>query len=240
MNVQVEDVTACPVCAGAFNGAKVTGNHLTYNGQTAYYHQCGTCGAWALSPRMTDAFTVAYYSGKYREYAPIGEKTWEIGRRRAELQIEQCARFFDGKYVLEVGCSVGHLLHRLTNLGYWVTGVDPDPNSAAAFHNIGHVPPLPYDVITMSHTLEHFNHPRAVLEYILANFTHPGTKIMIDVPNMGTCFEAGIFQVHHPVAFDLPALRWLMESLGCKVIFDCLHGDGEPEVNNLLTVSEVG
>ncbi len=242
--MEVEYLIACPICEGAFNGEAAYGNNMiatTENGEGVkmIYRRCGKCGVWALSPRMTDEYTKEYYGGQYRQERPIGISTCYTAKMRAMTQMKLVGHLMTGGAVLEIGCSNGYLLQEFYNRGFVGVGIDPDPDSAAVYRDIADVPRHPYDVIAMSHVLEHFNHPREILESLVKNQAETGTRLLVDVPNWPTCFEAGLYQPHHPFMFCQASLTRLLESVGCKVIHAVLHGDGSNESNNLLVVAEV-
>lgn len=237
--MDIEGLVECPVCGCNRYDAKVTGNELSWNKQPAYYFHCANCGAYALNPRMTDDYTKKYYAGTYRDaMCPIDVETLYHAKARARTQIELAGKYLAGKTALDVGCSQGYLIGQLHRKGFTVTGVDPDPDSVAQYADVADLPDEKFDLITCSHTLEHINHPKAFMEGLMQH-TQPGTRLMIDVPNLGTAKDNYVFQPHHPMAFDLPSLTWLLEAVGCKVIFNTLHSDGRDGQDNLLVVAEV-
>lgn len=240
MPVEVVTLYACPVCGSEWSGERVTGNNVRYDGGIAYWNKCSVCGALALSPRMSDEFTEEYYRGMYREQRPYTDITRIVGRNRAALQVKLAGDYLRGDTALDIGCSTGYLMEQLYNRGFTVTGIDPDPESLADYPRWEDAPEKTYDLICMSHTFEHINHPREFLEGILAKFAKPGTRLMIDVPNYPDCREALMFQYHHPLCYSQDALVWLLQRVGCRVILGATHNDGrEHEPNNLLIVAEV-
>lgn len=239
-----ERLAKCPVCSGEFNGEKVNGNDMHFilqDGGKApvYYYQCGSCGVWALSPRYTDKFLAEYYGGSYREVRPITSETLAWQKSRARTQMQLAGNYLTGKTMLEIGSSSGYLMAEFYRLGFTCTGVDPDPESGAAYPDLAQISEQAFDVIALSHTLEHMNHPHGVMETLVKNYGHPKTKIMVDVPNYPTCAAGGLYQFHHPLLFDKDSLTNLLESVGCNVVFDTIHGDGTDKPNNLLAVGEV-
>lgn len=239
--VEVVDIHYCPVCGGEWSGERVTGNNVNFDGNPAYWYVCSICGALALSPRMTDEFTETYYQGSYRDKRPYTEITHLVGSNRAAVQVKLAGDYLRGETALDIGCSMGYLMEKLYYMGFIVTGIDPDPESVADYPRWQDAPDKAYDLICMSHTLEHVNHPRQFLSGLLAKFAKPGTRLMIDVPNYPDCKGAMMFQFHHPLCYSLESLTWLLECIGCRVIFSATHNDGRniDERNNLLVVAEV-
>ena len=246
---QVETLTACPVCYAPFGDeyeAPDVSKAFEFGGNNrlAYYH-CEACGAYALNPRMTDEYTRVYYSRAYRaEVVPVDIVTKLQHISRVGEQMRLVGDLLVGKTLLELGCSSGYFLRELVERGFSVTGVDPDKRidedeNTRWYRDIADLPPEPFDIIAMSHVMEHFNHPREILEVLVNSYASAGTRVMIDVPNVDGCYPAGLWLPHHPVVWGADGLRWLLEVVGCKVIFEDTHGNGLPAPHNLLMVGEV-
>lgn len=95
--------------------------------------------------------------------------------------------------VLDVGCGAGGHLDLLKELGWQTYGVEISERAAAVARGKGHevwagditlacLPTRFFDVITMSHVLEHVPSPREVLRRV-HDFLRPGGACIIDVPN---------------------------------------------------------
>ncbi len=97
--------------------------------------------------------------------------------------------------VCDLGCGDGTLLLGLRGLGHDVLGVDPNPTAIATGQRTGlRVLPgtaenLPdacprgaFDVVVMSHSLEHGREPLRALRHA-ASLLRPGGKLVCDVPN---------------------------------------------------------
>lgn len=98
--------------------------------------------------RATIAITVEQETGKVIEFVNRGRAHQEWGCK-----------------ILEVGCGYGRYLHRLQGLGFDVTGVDANPELVRANLEAGlrcltvdewRNTTDAYDVILMSHVIEHF------------------------------------------------------------------------------------
>lgn len=244
LTIHIETLNACPICGGAFSGERVHGNGMYYEfggvDMDWYYGVCGSCGVLALNPRMSEEYTREYYTGKYRnEMRPLGIKTEFTARMRALTQVALVGHLLTGSTALDVGCSRGYLMRELEERGFTCTGVDPDPDSVAAYADLAQVPFQAFDVITCSHTLEHINYPAEFLKTLRLNYAHSATRLMIDVPNYPTGTEGGLYQPHHPFVFGLDSLTRLLELTGWRVVFSALHADGEDAKDNLLVVAEV-
>ena len=225
-------MNACPICAGSL-GRK------TYDS----YFRCNDCGVEVLTPRMTDAATDEYYRTEYQALCPTNEAQKAQHLARATVQMNLTYPLWHGGHLLELGCSNGYLMQEFARIGYHCVGVDPhqsfeDNESMVWFPAISEVVEMPFDVIALSHTLEHFNHPREELEHLISIYARPGTQFLIDVPNAGHGRSNEIYRPHHPFAWNSASLRWLLGAVGLSVIFVAAHNNGRAGENNLLMVAE--
>ena len=103
----------------------------------------------------------------------------------------------EGKRLLDVGSGSGDFLARMKDLGWDVTGLDPDPRvSGAAAEELGiRVIPKPlleanlegssFDAVTLSHVIEHVHSPSALLAECYRVLT-PGGRLVVITPNGGS------------------------------------------------------
>lgn len=95
--------------------------------------------------------------------------------------------------LLDVGCGDGSFLRLMRDLGWMVQGVEPDPKAAAGARASGldvvedlieraALAPDAFDVITMSHVIEHVPDPIAVFERT-RHALKPGGTMFIFTPN---------------------------------------------------------
>ena len=98
--------------------------------------------------------------------------------------------------LLDVGCGAGMYLDLMRALGWSRTvGVDVSPRAVQQARDVlgleAHLgdlrevrlPAASFDVVSMSHTLEHVDDPTAVLAEV-RRVTRPGGRIVIEVPNV--------------------------------------------------------
>jgi SAM-dependent methyltransferase len=230
----LEELTHCPICGGKTIPKFI---HIeTLDGIRSAISNCLHCGQLFLNPRMTDEQTTRYYMGDYRNRvsdSDTGIEESNLTRQgwRAEVQIKaivQTARKMDS--MLEIGCSAGYLMREVAAYGAECVGIEADvryhklePASRFELHaDISELKPRPFDIIALSHVLEHFNHPLQYMEDLIAKFVHDDTVIMIEVPN-SEC-NHGTFQIHHPFCFTMFTLNNLFHHLGYRPIFAVYHG----------------
>jgi SAM-dependent methyltransferase len=106
-------------------------------------------------------------------------------------------RLVDGKpaRVCDLGCGAGELLLGLRALGHDVLGVDPNPTAIDTGRRTGlrvlpgtaedlpaDCPRAAFDVVVMSHSLEHCRDPLRALRHA-HSLVRPGGRLVCDVPN---------------------------------------------------------
>ncbi|MCS6862473.1 MAG: methyltransferase domain-containing protein [Abditibacteriales bacterium] len=180
--------------------------------------RCGMCGLIYFNPQPTPEALREFYSSESPEdYTPrLREWQGELSAQKAqklteELNfLEQWLRRDDARphnanqrvRFLEVGCAFGHQLFCAQQKGWEVVGVELSAPAAnwvrqelgLEVHNgtiesaARVLPPESFDIVLMSHVLEHVLHPTAVLQ-AAASLIKPGGVIAIYVPN-GDSFPA--------------------------------------------------
>ncbi|CAK0781416.1 conserved hypothetical protein [Gammaproteobacteria bacterium] len=241
-----EKLTTCPICGGedipAFFLARVEG----YQGHLSYAN-CQDCGQLFLNPRLGDNQLKDYYQGDYRNrlLGPTGVTPQDetAQRLRASLQAQVANAWGVIPYnVLDVGCGSGYLLWEWEKRGAKCTGVEPDtrchqrtPASRYKIStDISELPAEKYDLICMSHSLEHINHPKEFLEELLDKHAKKDTQLLIEVPNSECCSAA--FRISHPMAFTRYTLEKLLGLVGFKL--DCVfyHALSNTKLHRYLLV----
>jgi 2-polyprenyl-3-methyl-5-hydroxy-6-metoxy-1,4-benzoquinol methylase len=96
--------------------------------------------------------------------------------------------------LFDVGCGSGEFLQAMRDLGWQVSGLEPDDRAAEEARKKGfsvttaaieelNEPPGQYDVVTMVHVIEHLLDAKAVLKKLLA-LLKPGGLLMMVTPNV--------------------------------------------------------
>ena len=179
-------------------------------------------------------------------------------------------RLVDGKpaRVCDLGCGAGELLQGLRALGHEVLGVDPNPTAIATGQRTG-IRVLPgtaedlpadcprdaFDVVVMSHSLEHCRDPLRALRHA-RSLLRPGGRLLCDVPNHASagfaCSGPSWFHTdagRHLWFFTPQCLRAMASATGLAVVgfefdgfarqfdwlaseqevWDALYGDGDAD-----------
>lgn len=136
--------------------------------------------------------------------------------------------------LLDVGCGNGEFIARMQSLGWTVAGVEPDPRAVAHARSrglevfsgmISDVPSsVRYDVITLSHVIEHVLDPLELLRECRKRL-RPGTgRLMITTPNLESLghwwfkgYWRGLEVPRHLHVFSPAALRECVGRAGLAV-----------------------
>lgn len=136
--------------------------------------------------------------------------------------------------VLDLGCGNGYLLRNLASLGWNVCGLDLDPAAISATNEllgpVGRVGEIgstsfdcEFDVITMSHVIEHVPDPITTLRHCLSNL-RSGGRVVLLTPNVESwgarCFQSawvGWDPPRHLYLFSPATLQRATEEAGFVV-----------------------
>jgi len=136
-----------------------------------------------------------------------------------------------GARLLDMGCGNGAFLLRARNAGWEVVGVDFDAKAVEVARaqgldvrlgGIDNLEPFveQFDVITMSHVIEHVHHPLEVLR-VCYKLLKPGGFLWLETPNIASeghqLFGAnwrGLEPPRHLVLFTLEAMRETLKKAG--------------------------
>lgn len=242
--LKFEELDRCPTC----DSRNINTTYRSVYREFGYIYQsfCSDCHLIFLNPRMTDEQTKEYYAGMYRDTVQINENgisqvDLDAQQKRSRLQVNIIKNHIEGcKTNLEIGSSAGYLLNELHNAGLSeCVGIEPDiryhelepAKHYRQYKDISEVEPRIFDLITMSHSLEHFNHPLRYIKDLIANYAHTGTMFMIEVPNTEyyQCFG-----IAHPMNFTPETLNHLFDLAGCDTIRNFTHGLEGPLIYRYL------
>jgi 2-polyprenyl-3-methyl-5-hydroxy-6-metoxy-1,4-benzoquinol methylase len=208
--------------------------------------RCRQCGLVQTNPRPTREAIAAYYPQSYVAFNQLEVQRGRPARLLRELlQAPYTVRYGPeqvappppprGGRVLDVGCGSGLLLAQLARRGWEVWGIEPDERAArrlqarlglpaerivVATAETAHLPAGHFDLVTMSHVLEHLHDPRAALAGV-HRWLRPGGRLRLWVPNIAS-LESRVFRrlwfgldlPRHLYHFDTRSLLFLLRESG--------------------------
>jgi len=191
-----------------------------------------------LKLRLSNDYANQRYGTQRQPASPWGSRlAGLLPRQRQGLDVEfrYLPKPQPGQKLLDIGCGNGDFLARAREAGWDVVGIDPDPKAVAVAQqrdfdvSVGSIESLTgesscFDVITLSHVLEHVHEPRRVIQSI-HRLLKPGGIIYIDTPNIeskGAKFWGknwrGLETPRHLVLFSLAGLVDLLKTSGFETV----------------------
>ena len=229
IELKLEQVKTCPICKEwtyhNIEDPKMV-FPITHLGVQLYFVGCPECTGIFLINRMTDEQTEEYYQGTYRQVTTPNDARKEMDSRAEYLRATHQFAFIKDKVnpnskVLDIGCSRGYLLQILSRQFHLeVTGVevgDKEYLDAAGIENFSKLDDLKdrkFDLIILSHILEHQNHPDFFLNDVMKH-GHDGTFYFIDVPNPYA--DRAALLLHHPIGFTKDSMFRFLHLLDLEV-----------------------
>lgn len=205
-----------------------------------YCEKCGLYSAGKSENEVKESVTELYESEYWRTTSVDGNnynrvddtKANDEGKKRNWIsQYSYCKQYLlSKKIILDVGSGLGHALVWFEEEGHIVTGIEPDPknvelinkklNQGNCIH--GYVEEIDlntkFDIIWMSHVLEHLIRPDLFLEKIKNNLKK-NSIFFIEVPDCenNETFHDSLL-APHTFHFSKNALTKLVERTGFSVI----------------------
>jgi 2-polyprenyl-3-methyl-5-hydroxy-6-metoxy-1,4-benzoquinol methylase len=176
-------------------------------------YRCGSCGLVAMEPMPTREELPGLYPSEYHNLStPKNPVARFLLRRYQRRQADICRRHLppDGR-ILEIGCATGDVLAELRDEYPVVHGIELSEDACAVARARGldvfcgtleeFVTDQQYDVVFMSHVIEHVLDPVetvAAIERLLA----PGGVLYLETPNVGS-LDARVWKqrwglIHYP------------------------------------------
>jgi SAM-dependent methyltransferase len=200
---------------------------------------------------MTEQEMMDYYQAKYRRtYQGVeGPITRDLIVQTARAQalldfvrpkvasIDRC---------LDIGCSTGLILkHFQDQFGCKSVGIEPDDAyrayardqgliTYASLDELEKVPETRFDLVIMSHVLEHLPNPVGYLSHLTESLLLPESWLLLEVPNL---YAHDSFEVAHLFAFTPHSLKEVLRKAGMGVDKYKKHGHPNSQILPLyLTV----
>ncbi|MDL1911676.1 class I SAM-dependent methyltransferase [Chloroflexi bacterium CFX6] len=240
----------CPVCGGGI--WEYFGGRLHFDIRVEYWI-CKNCALVAQSPRLEEEYLSQFYARFYRFLYEGESQTTEAefefqikrGRNLLSIFLELSGEKSLGN-LLDFGSSAGGLLQAaVKEMGASsAVGIELDHDykqfsqdmGFTVFENLFNLYKAgkpSFDVITMSHVLEHVSDFRKLLQDVHALLRQDG-YLCIEVPHTsgGACFE-----ITHLWGFNETSLERLLRSAGFQILGMRTHGyPRAPEKDNLYLV----
>jgi 2-polyprenyl-3-methyl-5-hydroxy-6-metoxy-1,4-benzoquinol methylase len=176
-------------------------------GMPAHYVICNMCGTLRLNPHMDDKSLEDFYRFHYRKIytgqdsdtnrAIVFESQLKTGYKYYDYINKEISNLKHYKKVLEIGCSSGGILKAFQNKGHICKGVDYD-YEYAEYGNLNGVNIIyggietlekkndvqeKFDLIILSHTLEHFTNIKDMMNRIV-NLLNNNGLLFIAIPGL--------------------------------------------------------
>lgn len=197
---------------------------------SAALFRCGECGLVAMEPMATREELPGLYPSEYHSFArPANPVAQFLLARYQRRQANVCRKYLPtGGRLLEIGCATGDVLAELANEYPVVHGIELSEAACAEAGRRGlqvfcgtleeYETNEQYDVIFMSHVIEHVLDPVATVARIAALLA-PGGVLYLETPNVGS-LDARVWKQHwglihyprHLYLFDRSTIKRLLES----------------------------
>ena len=228
----------CAGCAAAYLDPRPDRATIAEAYQSYYTH--GTVPALRLSwrgrirERMENGYLHAQYGADRQPRSAFGGLLYRLllpYKHMSDVAWRHLPGPGRGRRLLDVGCGNGSFLAQARTCGWSVEGVDPDAAAAAEATRRG----MPvrvgglelyagqaacFDLITLSHVIEHVHDPMATLADC-HRLLKPGGRLWIATPNIDSDGHAffgrhwrGLEAPRHLVLFNEPVLRQALHRAG--------------------------
>lgn len=192
------------------------------------YVLCRDCGLVYHNPVMTEEEYSDYYKHQYAEsYFDALSMQMEIAEKRFDFLRSELPDV-NGS-VLEIGCSIGAVLHKFAEQGFSVFGVEPSTSFVERANQEfdlevfnGVYDELPrredfYTLINLFHVLEHLVDPVPALQRIKGELVEGGYLYVV-VPTYRDHQLSMVFKTIHPTVFSVETLTMLLEYSGFEIL----------------------
>ncbi len=217
----------CPLCGNKFflQSKQAFHNLTEETARVVNYNQCVGCGFVFQNPRMSDEELDKFYTtDQYRNLVTMDQSIIDADEEnRANYHLEKINSLgIKFNSVLDIGCGRGTLLQKITDKhGYQADGVEPQKGyplyHGTIYSRLGDVPLKPkYDLIVMSHVLEHVSSPvdfLAISKDVMKDDGH----ILIEVPSEQS--PGGPYRLPHLSVFHTWTLIRLCSTVGLEIKF---------------------
>jgi 2-polyprenyl-3-methyl-5-hydroxy-6-metoxy-1,4-benzoquinol methylase len=157
--------------------------------------QCTACGLIYTNPRPTSEAIRDYYPDTYGVYAPEGGQAVRLSIYHQRLARKLSRIKTSQRRVLDIGCGDGAFLTEMKALGWQCKGLEMDEKAAKRARDERGLDIVnstiegarfesgSFDLIVLSHVLEHVPHPRQALRWVREWLTDDG-YLFVTLPNV--------------------------------------------------------
>lgn len=196
--------------------------------------QCRRCGTLRINPYLTDESLDKYYKDVYGPVKRQGATTEELYNRQkkgAEKLLSVLKEFLTpDKLVLDFGGGAGGRMDSIRREGFEVYIRDSDAKYEAYALDRGlkkYDETKKYDMVVLSHVLEHINDPVGFLKYAASTLISERGLIYIELPlieNTKKQYLLRDLHISHKFYFSALSLRHIVESAGYEIVKDVHNG----------------
>jgi len=208
-------------------------------GYPLVYYQCGQCGLVFQSQEESQAADPEFYAATYRKIyqaheEPTPKDLWVQTQRSLHLIAElRKTGVCEIHNMLDIGASAGVLLQAFKEaFGCQVTGVEPgEAYRAFAEHkgirmfpsvdDLVESSPERFDLVSMSHVLEHLSDPVGMLKLIREKLLSETGLILLEVPNF---YAHDSYELAHLACYTPHTLKEALRQAGYEVVHFERHG----------------
>ena len=230
-----EQVTQCLLCGHPHSKPF---DRTQFHGHEVLNRVCTNCGLVYQSPRMTAAELDEFYKAEYRQLYQGDEDPSQKDLKTQQARAESLLNFSQ-KHIgqvsrhLDIGASAGVLLKSFQNaFNNHSIGIEPGKayrdyaqsqglKVYSSLNELHQAEEPRFDLISMSHVLEHIPNPVEYLRNIQEEFLTSDGWLLIEVPNL---HAHDSFEIAHLLSFSPHTLEQTLEQSGFKVVKLIKHG----------------
>jgi 2-polyprenyl-3-methyl-5-hydroxy-6-metoxy-1,4-benzoquinol methylase len=212
------------------------------------YYQCNNCGLIFQSPEESQASNPEFYRKTYRKIyqtqeEPTKKDLW-IQQKRAEhfIKILQSQLDNSPKRTLGIGASAGVLLKQIHQVfDSDVIGVEPGEayrdyaeatgiEMRESMDALMASKPGRFDLVCMSHVLEHLKHPVKFLGQIKSTLLKDEGHLLLEVPNF---YAHDSYELAHLACYTPHTLGEVLKQSGFNIVYSKNNGIPRSQLLNL-------
>jgi 2-polyprenyl-3-methyl-5-hydroxy-6-metoxy-1,4-benzoquinol methylase len=237
-----KNVETCPLCGSSLSKFF---DRCEFRGKSVTNQICRDCGLVYQSPCMTEAENDDFYADEYRlvyegSSNPTSRNLMDQQGRADSLYsftkpiVDSVSRHLD------IGCSIGLLLQRFQQAYHCqIFGIEPGSahraralkqqlSVYATLNELREHEKDRFDLVSMSHVLEHLPDPVGYLVHLRELFVAPDGWLLLEVPNL---YAHDSFEIAHLVSYSSHTLIQTLEKAGYEPVR--LEKHGRPRSNLL-------